>query len=846
MSRSRRMKASDLIHLYRARLRSRSAVVQDIFAIAGIAVGVALLFASQVDSTSLSRSVQKLSSQLVGNSEYQLDSRGPAGVDERVLAETRAIHGVEAALPVLEQQAQVIGPNGQERSVDLIGTDPQFAHFGGPLLKRFSAAQLAAQQVIALPAPIAGAIGAGAFQTIQIRIGAQVVPTLLGAKLAESDIGGLVHSPVALAPVGYAQSLTGMAGRITRIFIQSQHGSERAVAAGLAHLAAAEHLNLEPANFDVQLFNVAALPQNQSETLFSAISALVGFALALNAMLITVPRRRRLLTHFRGQGANHSMARQILLFDAMVLGVIACFLGLGLGDLLSILVFHATPGYLSFAFPVGNQRIITWQCVAIAVLAGMTAAVAGVLWPLRDVFSRPRTSQSLNAHWWGLGRAIAGVTGMAITTVILFARPQDAKLGNLTLVVALLCALPGLFHWAIVLFAKLQPVLNRPSAQITLTQIRIPATRVRALAIVATSAIATFGVVAIQGAKSNLLRGLDISAHDIDSGADVWVTTRGESNAFATTAFTYRKTAALAGIPGVRDISEYRGGFLTWGDRRLWVLAPPAGSAAPIPASELVTGDLARADARMREGGWVVLSKALAAEHGLRVGAAFMMPSPHPQTFHVAALSTNLGWPPGAMVMNASDYASAWASSAPSALEIHTDPGARPETVRHLIQTALGPNTGLIAETAAQREQRHYSLASQGLLRLAQIRLLVLIAAMLAIGGALGSLIWQRRDYVARIRALGARKQVLRRWLLWESLLLLSVGCSMGAIFGVYGQLLMSHALSSVTGFPITFEVEILAAITTFALICIGAVAAIAVPGYLMLRVRPRAVRQSS
>ena len=173
--------------------------------------------------------------------------------------------------------------------------------------------------------------------------------------------------------------------------------------------------------------------------------------------------------------------------------------------------------------------------------------------------------------------------------MILIAAPQDSKLGNLTLVVALLCALPFVFSGVVAGFAKIQPVLNRPSPRITVTQLRTPPTRIRSLAIVATGAVAVFGVVAIQGAQQNLQRGLDASAHGIDSSADVWVTPRGESNAFATTPFTYPEgTRALARLPGVRDVSVYRGSFLTWGDRRLWVLAPPSSSTQPIPPSEIV------------------------------------------------------------------------------------------------------------------------------------------------------------------------------------------------------------------------------------------------------------------
>ena len=43
----------NLSHLYLVRLKARVVLVQELFAVLGIAVGVALLFASQVASTRL-------------------------------------------------------------------------------------------------------------------------------------------------------------------------------------------------------------------------------------------------------------------------------------------------------------------------------------------------------------------------------------------------------------------------------------------------------------------------------------------------------------------------------------------------------------------------------------------------------------------------------------------------------------------------------------------------------------------------------------------------------------------------------------------------------------------------
>jgi putative ABC transport system permease protein len=88
---------SGIRYIYEARFEARAVLVQEVFAIIGIAVGVALLFASQVSSTSLTRSVAQLNSQLVGNAQVQLDARGPEGVSERLLGEVRGVPGVHVA-----------------------------------------------------------------------------------------------------------------------------------------------------------------------------------------------------------------------------------------------------------------------------------------------------------------------------------------------------------------------------------------------------------------------------------------------------------------------------------------------------------------------------------------------------------------------------------------------------------------------------------------------------------------------------------------------------------------------------------------------------------------------------
>ncbi len=122
------MKLSSILRLYRVRLRAR--LTQELFAVLGIAIGVALLFASQVANTSLDGSVQRLSNGIVGQMRFQLSARDSHGFDKRLLGEVARIRGVVAAVPVLEVNANIVGPSAQ-RSVDLVGTDPRLARLGG-------------------------------------------------------------------------------------------------------------------------------------------------------------------------------------------------------------------------------------------------------------------------------------------------------------------------------------------------------------------------------------------------------------------------------------------------------------------------------------------------------------------------------------------------------------------------------------------------------------------------------------------------------------------------------------------------------------------------------------------
>jgi putative ABC transport system permease protein len=838
------VRPANVLRLYRVRLRARLA--QECLAVLGIAAGVALLFASQVSSSSLQSSVGELTHGIAGDATLQLLARTPQGFPQSTLVRVRRIPGVRAAAPLLEANANASGPKGSE-SIELVGADSSLAKLGGTLVRHAELTPFGGVGAVVLPAPLAKSIGVTRFgQEATLQLAGHTSTAPLYELLHSRQIGALVETPVALAPLAFAQELAGVGARVSRILVQPAPGSEAHVRAALERVAAGR-LDVEPIGYEETLFAKAATASNQSTSLFAAISALVGFLFAFNAMLLTVPQRRRLIADLRRDGYTPLTVIAVLMLDALVLGLIACALGLALGDELSIHLFHSNPAFLSLAFALGSAREVSWQSVALAAGGGMVAAIVAVMSPLRDILSRDPLAAIADPGVASAGtrsgrrRAsllpLAGLICLAGATAILLAAPDAALPGMVLLFGALLAELPLALSATLALVKRLAGRITSPVAHIATMELR--AARARAMAIAATGAVAVFGSVAIQGAHGDLLSGLEGAARDMNAFTDVWVAPAGSYNLLQTAPFKPTLRGRLQRLPGVRAVGLYRSGLLDYGERRVLVIAPPREATPLVPADQLVQGDLRQATARVRAGGWVVLSRALAEEQHLHIGQAFTLPSPDPQRFRVAALSTNLSWEPGAIVMNASDYARAWGSDDATAYAITLAPGVTPSRGAREIERALGPGgrgphqSGLAVQTTQQHAAEQSALSRQALARLTQIAALIPLAAVLAMAAAMGALVWQRRPRLAKLKLEGLARAELWRTILLESLLLVGVGCLTGAIFGLYGQQLADRALADSINFPVVHSVTALAGLESLALVSATALAILALPGYI-------------
>jgi putative ABC transport system permease protein len=821
-----------LAYLYRRRLRAQRA--GELLAGAGVAVGVALVFGVLLANASLTGSAQRLIHGLAGSARYELSARSAAGVSEKLVARAGALPGVLVAAPVLRENVTVATPHG-EQSVQLIGADASVEALGGSANSELAAGAVLLKGGVGLPVAVAQRIGAHRGSQIAVAATGALHHIALRALLGR-NLASVAASTVALASLPVAQQLSARPHRVTEILIRATNRA----AAGLQRLARVEHIGLRAPDEELRLLDVATRPSRQSTSLFSAIAIMIGFLLAASAVLLTVPERRRFIAELRIQGYDSAQIALLLALQGLILGLVASAAGIALGYLLAHALFTQVPGFLTAAFPIGAEQVVRPAGVAAATGCGLLAALLASLVPLLP--HRPESGAGALSSSAIRGLAL---TGAALTGGACVAALADAGLtiaAGICLALACVCLAPAALWSLSRVLPRAAERLRSGAVVVALGELRAITPRSAALAAIV--CLATFGGIAIGGARSDLLRGIGRATDQYFATAPVWVTAG--HDVFNTGAFP--PGAALAKLAHTADVTSvrvYRGGLLDVGDRRVWVRARPSSDPAVLESTQLLHGDYVTATGLIRAGGWAAVSSDFADERHLRVGSAFFLPTPSGTVaVRVAAITTNSGWPAGALTLGGAYFARLFGAGEAAALEVSLRPGVSPAAGRRAVARALGPGSGLRAQTASQRAAQSAASARQGLRTLAEISTLLLLAAALAVASALSAAIWQRRARLASLKLQGYDSGQLWRAVLIESAVTIGAGALVGACVGLLGHALASRFLALTTGFPAPFAAGGWQAVGTVGVFGLIALLVIALPGMAAARVSPRAVFQ--
>jgi putative ABC transport system permease protein len=799
-----------LLLFYRRHLRVQP--LRELMAVIGVAAGVALLFAVQVASSSVTGAFEEVVHGVAGRATLEVAARSPEGFDKGIDDQIASMPDIRVAAPILTQQVVVVGPKAS-RALTLVGADERLAALGGKLVSRFESYSEASRRgLLVVTQPTAQAIGATRGSVVAIKIGERTEHLALDAIVPGDKLGPLAESPVAVTSLPVVQVLAGLPNRITRILIEPTAGRESQVRQALTQRFGGA-LNVRPVDTEARLLSDAAKPEAQLTALFSAISLVVGVILAYNALLLASGERRAFIAYLVRLGTPDRAIVASLSFDALILGIAGSLLGLLVGDAISLLAYRAPPGYLTAAFPIGGQRILSTQTVLIALAAGMFAAFAAAALPavalLRSSATEPDAGLALSLlRRPRVGDAIAFACGGLLVCASIAASllaPAVIVVALVVLAAGLVLCLPMAVRYTLKLVRAGARRSSDPSARLASGELKNSPTR--SIALVATGTIAVFLMMTIGGSVADVQRAVRLGAEQTGSSADLWIRPGGAENIYGTQPFAYADTQRrLQRLAVVRSVLAYRQSFLDLPDRRVWVIGVPPQAPSPIAKSQLVEGPAAVAAQRLRGGGWAVISQTIASQRHLRLGELFSLPTPSgPSSFRLAATISNYGWLPGTVLLNSDDYSRLWHTTRASQLAVTLKPGASIAQGELAVQHALPSGSALTTQTADERQTQVSAVLGSTLSRLNQTSAIVLAAAIATVVAMMISAVWQRRGRLDALISIGMSSGQLARLVFYESGCVLLGGCLIGAVSGNLGQYLVDRWTQHSAGSPVHF-----------------------------------------
>jgi putative ABC transport system permease protein len=365
----------------------RARPLRSFLTIAGVALGVAVLFASLSAGATLDAAVDRAASDEMGRAVLRVQALEERGLSPAAVKVAEQVTGVSVAAPALERKTYLAaGPNQTPTArlpapVTVLGIDPvrEIALHDIPLASgRLLTASdgpsalitetMAAQESLGVGDSISlsGTVAAGPqpFRIVGIVHGDSPVP----------DAGGrLVY-----VPLESAQTLFGTTG-VSRVDLGAQAGtSTDALTAQLE-----QAINSEPYLLSRQADLASSLRAEMADfrialLLVAAVVLFAGAFLIFNTLSMTVSERAREVGLLRAAGTTRSQVMSFVMLQALALGVVGSLLGVlgGVGLAALTLSWVRSTGPIELAAPT-----ISAGSIAIAIAIGLVVTLAASLEP---------------------------------------------------------------------------------------------------------------------------------------------------------------------------------------------------------------------------------------------------------------------------------------------------------------------------------------------------------------------------------------------------------------------------------------------------------------------------------
>jgi putative ABC transport system permease protein len=227
-------------------------------------------------------------------------------------------------------------------------------------------------------------------------------------------------APLAVMDIGAAQDLWGQAGRLTRIDLQLQPGTDRA-----AFQQALQSLPGWPANAmlaepgdAVQRIGNLSRAYRVNLTVLALVALFTGAFLVFSVLALSVAQRAPQFALLAVLGATPRQRLALVLTESALLGLVGSAAGIALGTVLAATALQLLGGDLGGGYFAGVQPSLQWSAPAALLYGalGVAAALVGGWWPAKAARHLP-PAQTLK----GLGAAAGPGSGATVGIVLIAA-----------------------------------------------------------------------------------------------------------------------------------------------------------------------------------------------------------------------------------------------------------------------------------------------------------------------------------------------------------------------------------------------------------------------------------------
>lgn len=538
----------------------------------------------------------------------------------------------------------------------------------------------------------------------------------------------------------------------------------------------------------------------QGALLLTAVIALfVGAFLIYLTFSVSVAERTRFFGTLRALGAQPEQVRRLVTREALILGVVASGVGVGIGYLAAL----GSLGLVRSLLEIGDVSLANpWTAMAVSVVLGVGAAVVSSVVPARRA---ARLSPVTAMRDEGLDgddriRAWPRVAFLAAGIALTIVGPGVAVQG-LGLVLVLLGSVllvPLALRPLARILGRLTGRLSRGVGDVAVAH--LAKERSRSAYTLALIMVVLASIFAIGAANASMASTLDDVVEE-QFGADLQIG--------APSHFPPEFAGELDQLEGVAARTEMRFGFtqiVDAGDAsEVFMVGVDPATYFDVSSFPWIEGSDDEARRAFEAGGQVVLAAPLADRVGVGVGEPVTIRTREgPRRFTVAGTYAVLGFNDGIVVSQA-DAARLFGATEAMGYLLDVDDGHSVEAVGAALRERLGDRFDFELETAADVKEFATSQL-QGFFGIGYAVLLVAtVIGFLGLANTLIVSVIQRTREIGILRSTGALRSQLRSMVLAEAATLVLVAFLLALTLGTGITRIVVDSFSTSLGFTVDF-----------------------------------------